>query len=251
VLAIVVLAAVAVVAAGTAGAVVAVGGHASRPGPAAPRATAPRATARRATARRATARRATARRATARPGSAAAVSAVAHPLRLVAGSGLMNGIYTRYPHSTAGAVSAAAEFITELGCTIDPDRAAAIARLIADPSYRGAAQDAVRGAIGTRRQLRLPAAGSLPGTAVLLVPVMYQLRDVTAGRLTVLLLFDYTEILPSVIRERLGVTAARMNWTPAGWRLLQPADSDLSALLATPGTASAVRKGWKVMTDAV
>ena len=53
-----------------------------------------------------------------------------HPLRLVAGADLVNGIYTWYPRSTAGAVSAAAEFLTELGSTLDPDRAATIARLL-------------------------------------------------------------------------------------------------------------------------
>ena len=86
---------------------------------------------------------------------------------------------------------------------------------------------------------------------MLLVPVMYQLRDVTAERLTVLLLFDYTETVPAAISEHLGVTAARMNWTPDGWRLLQPAAGDLSGLVATPGTPGAARKGWKALTNAV
>jgi hypothetical protein len=174
------------------------------------------------------------------------------PVRLVAGAGLVNGIYTRYPHSTAGAVSAAAEFVTELGSTLEPDRAATIARLTADPSYTQAGPDAASGTVSTRRQLGLPATGSLPpATAVLLVPVMCQLRDVTADRLTVLLLFDYTETAPAAISEHLGVTAARMNWTADGWRMLQPAAGDLSALLATPGTPAAARKGWKALSNAV
>jgi hypothetical protein len=84
---------------------------------------------------------------------------------------------------------------------------------------------------------------------VLLVPGMYQLRDVTGDRLTVLLLFTYTETVPAAIREHLGVTAARLNWTPRGWRLMQPAAADLSALLATP--AGAARKGWKALANAV
>ena len=190
-------------------------------------------------------------RGAARPRRAAPPSA-AGPLRLVPGAGLVNGIYTRYPHSTAGAVSAATEFLTELGSTLEPDRAATIARLAADASYPQAGPDAARGTVSTRRQLGLPATGSLPpAAAVLLVPVMYQLRDGTADRLTVLLLFDYTETLPAAIREHLGVTAAQMNWTPDGWRLMQPAAADLSALLATPGTAGAARKGWKALANAV
>jgi len=188
----------------------------------------------------------------ARPRAATTPSAAPRPLPLAAGSRLVNGMYTWYPHSTAGAVSAAVEFVTELGSTLEPDRAATIARLAADPSYSGAAEAAALGAVGTRRQLGLPAAGPPPaGTAVLLVPVMYQLRNVTADRLTVLLLFNYTETVPSSIREHLGVTAAHMNWTPAGWRLLQPAGSDPSAPLATPGTADATAKGWEAMTNAM
>jgi hypothetical protein len=149
-------------------------------------------------------------------------------------------------------VSAAVEFITELGSTLEPGRAATVARLAAASSYRAAAQDAAAGAASTRRQLGLPASGSLPpGTAVSLVPVLYQLRDVTADHLTVLLLFDYTEMVPGGIREHLGVTAARLTWTVSSWRLLPPAGPELSGLLATPGTASATAKGWEAMAGGV
>jgi hypothetical protein len=55
------------------------------------------------------------------------------------------------------------------------------ARLAADPSYPTAARDAAAGTAGTRRQLGLAAKGTPPpGMAVLLVPVMYQVRDVSA-----------------------------------------------------------------------
>ena len=89
----------------------------------------------------------------------------------------VNGIYTRYPRTEAGAVSAAVEFITELGSTLDPDRAATVARLTADSSYRAAAQDAAASAIAARHALGLPPSGPLPpGTGAFLVPVMYQLH---------------------------------------------------------------------------
>jgi hypothetical protein len=80
-----------------------------------------------------------------------ALPPAARPLRLVPGAGLVNGIYASYPHSTAGAVSAATEFLTELGSTLEPDRAATIARLTADPSYPQAGPDAARGTVSTRR----------------------------------------------------------------------------------------------------
>lgn len=186
-------------------------------------------------------------------GSAAAPAALAsHPLRLVAGSHLVNGIYTGYPHSLAGAVSAAVEFVTELGSTLEPDQAATIARLTAAPSYAAAAQDAATSTIDVRHQLGLPADGPVPpGTAVLVVPAMYQLREVSADQVTVLLLFDYTQTLATGIREHAGVTAVRLGWTPASWRLLPPAAGgpDPSDLIATPGTAAAAAKGWETMTN--
>jgi hypothetical protein len=172
------------------------------------------------------------------------------PLRLEKGSGLVNGVLTEYPRSQAGAVSAAVEFVTELGSTLEPDRAATVARLTASPSFPAAPQDAAAGAVAARCRLGLPAAGPLPpGTSVSVVPVQYQLRDVRSSELTVLLLFDYTQITATAIQNRLGVTAVRLGWTPASWRLLAPAGPGPSGLLATPGTAGATAKGWREMTD--
>jgi hypothetical protein len=179
----------------------------------------------------------------------APIAAKGSPLRLVTGTAWVNGIYTRYPHTQAGAVSAAVEFMTELGSTLDPDRAATVARLTADPSYGAAAQDAAASAIAARRTLGLPVSGPLPpGTGAFLVPVMYQVRG-AANQLTVFLLFNYTMTAQSGVAEHVGVTAVRLTWTPASWRLLAPPASDLGTLLATPGTASAAAKGWEAMTN--
>jgi hypothetical protein len=188
------------------------------------------------------------------PAPAAAPAAPADhgrpPLRLVAGTRPVNGLYLSYPHSTAGAVSAAVEFTTELGSTLDPDRAATIARLVADPSYGDAPQDAARGAVSTRQRLGLPGSGPLPpGTAVSLVPSMFQVRDATASQVTVLLLFDYTAMVSHGIFGHLGAMAAGLHWTTAGWKLLGPGGPDVSGLIATPGTAAATAKGWEAMTN--
>lgn len=170
-------------------------------------------------------------------------------LHLVAGAGWVNGLYTRYPRSQAGAVSAAVEFMTELGSTLDPDRAATVARLTADSSYRGAAQDAAASAVSARRALGLPVTGVLPaGTGAFLVPAMYQLNETSADQLTVFLLYNYTLTQRSGLTEHVGVGAVSLIWTPASWRLLTPPADDLAKLLATPGTADATSKGWKAMT---
>jgi hypothetical protein len=176
-------------------------------------------------------------------------------LQLVTGSHLVNGIYTDYPRNLAGAVSLAVEVVAELGSTLEPDRAATIARLTASPSYPAAAPDAAAGAIAARHAVGLsPAAAVPPGTAVLTVPVMYQLSDVSRKRLTVLLLFDYTQITRTGITDHTGVTAVRLGWTPGSWRLLPPAAGPgpaSAAMVATPGTAAATAHGWKAMTDAL
>jgi hypothetical protein len=176
-------------------------------------------------------------------------------LQLVTGSHLVNGIYTDYPRSVVGAVSLAVELVTQLGSTLEPDRAATIARLTASPGYQAAAQDAAAGAVAARREVGLSPAGPVPpGTAVATVPVMYQLRDVSRSQLTVLLLFEYTQIMQAGIADHPGVTAVRLGWTPGGWRLLPPAAGPgpaSAALVTTPGTPAATTLGWKAMTDAL
>jgi hypothetical protein len=183
------------------------------------------------------------------PSPAAPAASRGTPLQLTAGSGWVNGVYTRYPRSQAGAVSAAVEIMTELGSTLDPDRAATVARLTADSSYHAAPDDAAASAIAARRALGLPVAGALPpGTGAFLVPVMYQLHQASADQLTVLLLYNYTLTQRSGVAEHVGVGAVSLIWTPASWRLLTPPADDLAKLLATPGTADAAAKGWKAMT---
>jgi hypothetical protein len=76
---------------------------------------------------------------------------------------------------------------------------------------------------------------------------MYQLRDVSPSQLTVLLLCEDTARMTGATQERVGVTAARLHWTRAGWRLLPAAERDLPALLATPDTEDAAAMGWKMM----
>ena len=66
---------------------------------------------------------------------------------MIQGRELINGVYLGFPHSTAGAVSAADDVVSEVFSTLDPDRAAAVMRLTADPWYaeRAAAGRAGRG----------------------------------------------------------------------------------------------------------
>jgi hypothetical protein len=172
-------------------------------------------------------------------------------IQLVRGSTLINGMYVGYPHSTTGAISAAVEYVTQIGSTLDPDRAATVARLAADPSYTGAQTDAAQGAVSDRTSLGLPSTGSLPaGSSITVEPVEYQLRDVQPDRALVLLLADMsTSTTTGGSQTRLAVFPLVMHYTAGDWKFL-PFDNSANwaALSAVPGSADAAGKGWAEFT---
>ena len=177
--------------------------------------------------------------------------ALTGPIQIIQGSQLVNGVYLGFPHTTQGAVSAADEFMTQIGSTLDPDRASAVLQLTADPSYPSGPQDFAQGTISERKQLGLPATGQLPsGASVVLDPVEYQVRDVTADQVTVLLLADDVLTLPGQgTQTRVGVYPLRMHWAEDDWKILQPdTHTSYSQLSAVPGTAQATANGWQEMT---
>jgi hypothetical protein len=175
------------------------------------------------------------------------------PMRLVQGRELVNGVYVGYPHSTTGAVSAAAEYLTQIGSTLDPDRSAAVARLAAAPSYPDAPTLIAQGTVIARRGVNLPSSGPVPsGVSVELTPVQYQLRDVTPSQVTVLFLGDYTQTTASGTSQvSLGVWPLQMTWAAADWKLLpdQPGQG-YTSLRADPGSPAAAAKGWQDLEPA-
>jgi hypothetical protein len=175
----------------------------------------------------------------------------AGPIQLVQGSTLINGMYVGYPHSTAGAVSAAVEYIAQIGSTLDPDRAATVARLAADPSYTTAQNDAAQGAVADRTSLGLSASGPVPADASIVAePVEYQLREVEPDRVLVLLLADLSTTTSQGSKTQLAVFPVPMHYTAGDWKFL-PFDNSANwaALSATPGTPDAAAKGWAQITQ--
>ncbi len=184
--------------------------------------------------------------------SASPAPALSGTLRVIQGRELVNGVYLGYPHSTQGAVSAADEFMTQIGSTLDPDRAAAVLRLTADPSYPAGPQAFAQGTISERKDLGLPAAGQVPTTAsVVLDLAEYQARSVTAGQVTVLLLADDIITLPGQgTQTRIGVYPLRMHWAGGDWKILPP-DTAVSyvSLDAEPGSPQAASSGWQELSQ--
>jgi hypothetical protein len=182
--------------------------------------------------------------------SGASATAGSGPVQLVRGTTLTNGVYVGYPHSMAGAVSASVEFMTQLGSTLDPDRSAAVMRLVADPSYPTAPDEWAQGTSSARTSLGLSPVGLLPSEAAVMVgPVEYQLRDATADQATVLLLANYTTSLPGAgTKTSIAVFPLRMHWAGGDWKILKPDATDYSSLRATPGTDQATADGWLELT---
>jgi hypothetical protein len=178
---------------------------------------------------------------------AAPTTSATEPLRLVAGAKTVDGMQAEFPRTTVGAVSAAIEYWTQLGSTLDPDRAHKIGERIAVRSWKTAGDDLAQGPVSTRRQLGLPPHGALPADAsVSLGPVAYQLRDPRDDRVTVLVLAYLITTTPTAgTQSRLGVFPAPLRWDDGDWRSEQgQGTADYRSLEAPPGTAQAAAAGW-------
>ncbi|MFF2611739.1 hypothetical protein [Kitasatospora sp. NPDC058046] len=172
------------------------------------------------------------------------------PLQLVRGERLVNGVQLGFPHSTVGAVSAAVEYWRQLGSTLEPDRAAAVARLVAADSWSSAADDLAKGPVATRKGLGLPQTGQLqPGASVVLSPIEYQVRSVGPDNVQVLLLATYTTSVPGTgMQTRMGVYPLDLTWSANDWRIPAPSGNsttDYTSLTAEPGSPQASAKGWQ------
>lgn len=174
------------------------------------------------------------------------------PLQVVTGSELVNGVYLGFPHSSAGAVSAADYVVGEVFSTLDPDRAAAVMRLTAAPAYADAAQQAAQGAVADRQDLGIAASGPVPaGYSLLVQPEEYQAWNVHADSVTVLLLCDFTTTQPGAgTQTRIAVFPVHMTWAQADWKVATFGAGGETALAADPFSAQAASLGWQELLPA-
>ena len=173
--------------------------------------------------------------------------ALTGPVRVVQGSELVNGIWLGFPHSALGAVSAADEFATLVVSTLDPDRAAAVMRLVADPSYAAGPQQAAQGTVSDRRALGLPASGPVPpGYSFDLVAEEYQVIDPAPDTVTVLLLSDFISTTPAQgSTTGIGVFPVTLHWSAGDWKILPAPPRSYAGLAAEPGSPQAASLGWQ------
>jgi hypothetical protein len=168
-------------------------------------------------------------------------------LQLTRGARTSDGVAVGYPHTTAGAVSAAVEYWTQIGSTLDPGRARTVGKRIATRSWKTAGDDLAKGPVNSRRQLGLPPQGPLPPDAsISLGPVAYQLRDVQDDSVTVLLLAYLITTTPTAgTQSRIGVFPTPLRWDAGDWRLAaDERPADYRSLQAPPSSTQAAGAGW-------
>jgi hypothetical protein len=181
------------------------------------------------------------------PSPSTARALLTGPVQVVQGAQLVNGVYLGFPHSTVGAVSAADEFATQIVSTLDPDRAAAVMRLVADPSYNDGPQQAAQGVASDRKSLGLAASGAVPpGFSFELVPVEYQVQEGAAGTVTVLLLSDFISTTPGQgTMTGIGVFPLALRWSIGDWKVVPVAPRHYSGITAEPDSPQAAALGWQ------
>jgi hypothetical protein len=171
------------------------------------------------------------------------------PLKLIKGSRTVDGILVGYPHTTEGAVSAAVEYLSQVLSNLDPTRARAVARVIADSSFGDAASYFAQGPTNVRRSLGLPTTGPVPaGASVTLGPAAYQLRSSAVDSAIVILLAYYTSTTPDGrVNSTVGAYPVELHWDVDDWKVLKPSvsrNADYAALVAQPGSTEAAARGW-------
>jgi hypothetical protein len=186
------------------------------------------------------------------PSPAGSSPALSGTVQVVQGAQEINGVSLGFPHSTVGAVSAADADVTEVLSTLDPDRAAAVMRMIAGPSFAGGPQQAAEGAVNDRKAFGLPASGPLPpGASLETEPVEYQARDVGADQALVLLLCDFISTAPSQgTSTRIGVFPLQMQWSAGDWKVASVGGSSYANLAAEPDSPQSAALGWQALDPA-
>lgn len=173
-------------------------------------------------------------------------------IALVEGLRQVNGVAVGYPHSEAGAVSAAMEYTIDVGSNLDFDRAERMGEAINDPASGRSIAAYAEGTAENRKDLGLPVTGAVPtGASMSADPVSYQLRDQSPDRVTVLLLCYLTTITPARgMHNVVIVIPTLMTWTHGDWKLgsRSAGAPDYAQLRYQPGSTDAVAAGWLPLT---
>ncbi|MEU1290208.1 hypothetical protein [Kitasatospora sp. NPDC005856] len=178
----------------------------------------------------------------------ASPSTVVQAVPLPAPARVEKGIPVGYPHTLAGAVSAAAHY-TEARDLLSPDAVPGQMRVMAgkdDENFFKLTSLAIADARDWRRLLGLPEAGGSTGSDFIALQVRaYQATAVSADAVDVWLLTTQTPTVGG-IQHGTGVfaIAAPVVWDGGDWHLTEKKVTQ-SPVVEDPGTAQADAAGWR------
>ncbi|MEU5608099.1 hypothetical protein AB0H03_04975 [Streptomyces sparsogenes] len=181
--------------------------------------------------------------------SAGPTSGTTTPTVLPTPRDVKDGVPVGYPHTPEGAVSAIAHFNDVLDL-FTPDAAEKQGRVIAAPREKDLLGLGLRDSTEKLRERhQLPADGeSDDGTYYTSTSRAYQIKGVSANRVTVWLLSDVEVSVRGVSRTYTEVTGNVMVWANGDWKLSQlgePAGKEPAE--ATPDTSEATKAGWRTL----
>lgn len=169
----------------------------------------------------------------------------AGPLILPRPTGTRQGIPTGFPHSTEGAISAAAHYAAA-SVSLDEANARALAEVAAAPSYIGAVNDFVRATAAARQQLGV--AGNVQGGAYLVfLAHAYRVSDATPDRVVIAVLGRGEGAGPATSGQGRVVytaTSYTMVWVNDDWHIAA-AGKPLPASVPAPRSPRAYQEGWR------
>ncbi|MEZ0109302.1 hypothetical protein ABH920_003312 [Catenulispora sp. EB89] len=176
------------------------------------------------------------------------------PISLVHGARVADGIEVGFPHTPIGAVSAASEYVDAAASTLDPDYAASVMRVAGDPGNTALPSSLATSILKLRSELQLRSDGPLDRPVTFQTTAqMYQLRNVAADDVLVLLLTDSTFVnAQGGTAQTTGVFPVQMRWIAGDWKIgaIGRTGQDYSSLAATPDTQDAVKRGWLALIAA-
>lgn len=150
-----------------------------------------------------------------------------------------------YPHTTEGAISAAAHY-AEATVTLQVDRARAVARAAAAPSYLQAVDDFTANAQTARRNLGIAATGPTRGAFLIYQSQGYLVRDAAPDRADVWILGIAEGAGPATGGQSQGgpsIARFRMVWVDGDWKFTDGGGKTPQA--PQPGSAEAYDEGWR------
>lgn len=171
----------------------------------------------------------------------------AGPLILPTPARTVRGVPLGYPHSTEGAISAAAHY-TEAAVTLDANRARTVGELAGAPSYLSAADDFAANVGVARTQLGVSATGPTGSAYLTYQAQAYLVLDATPDRVEVWVLGTADGAGPSTGGDsRTGPSIARlvMVWVEGDWRLTDNPPTDAPSAAPEPATPKAYAQGWR------